>query len=191
MNNPYEAFSHGLIVSKLWLCEELEHVINNLNISQSKVHILGGWHNVLSFMMIVRQPNYYEQIDSYDIDLEATIVANKICDTWKFETPRVTNHTIDINQLRFDNSKNLIFINCSVDQVEGVNWYDIIPKNNIVVLQTTDIMTDPPPWTIVQRTPNIESLLEKYPVQTLLYKGIKNIDYGHLSYNRLMTIGIK
>lgn len=192
MDKPYEAFSHGLVISKLWLCEELEQILGELDISAPEVHILGGWHNILAFMMLIRKPTYYSSIDSYDLSKSSTEVANKICDTWKHEYPRVTNHNIDANDLVFKkDSKNLIFINCSIDQFIGTYWYDVIPYGNIVVLQTTDLEIGSVPWEITQHTKNVEILSQKYPLQKILFTGVKKIDYGDLRYNRLMVIGIK
>lgn len=191
MDDHYEAFSHGLVVSKIWLCEELEKILDRRKISKPEVYILGGWHNVLSFMLLTRRPNGYQFINSYDLDAKSTEVANKICDTWLYEFPRVTNYTENVNDLNFDTSKNAVFINCSVDQFNGTQWYDLIPTNSIVILQTTNVTTRLPPWNITQPCPNIRTLFERYPMQYLLYHGSKKINYQQFGYVRYMMIGFK
>ena len=75
MNN-LESFYHGLVVSKLWLCEELER---NCNSYKPNIKILGSWHNLMAFMLIIRRPNGYSKIDGYDMDIDAINVANQIC----------------------------------------------------------------------------------------------------------------
>ena len=191
MNNPYESFYHGLVVSKLWLCEELEKILDNDNIVNPSVNVLGGWHNLMSFMMVIRKPKYYKVFNSYDKDLEANEIAYRICDAWRIEEPKIYNHTANVSELDFSNSQNTIFINCSVDQFESSDWYKTIPIGSLVCMQTTDICDENPPWEINQRTKNINELMERYPMTKILYQGIKNIKYPNLEYNRLMLIGYK
>ena len=188
-NNPYEAFYHGLVTSKIWLCEELEKELGD-NIPS--VNILGGWHNLMSFIMLVRKPKSYKEINSYDKDPQATEVAYKICDTWRVEEPKVYNHTIDASELDFSTCTNTVFINCSVDQFNDDKWYKTIPNGSLVCLQTTDIIDDNPPWEINQKTRDITDFLYKYPVDDIIYTGSKRIKYGdNKYYNRLMIIGYK
>ena len=65
--NPFESFSHGLIASKLWLCEKLENAIDNESIQSPVVNILASWDSLLAFMMTVRRPNFYQVFNNYDI----------------------------------------------------------------------------------------------------------------------------
>ena len=53
MNKNYDAFSHGLVTSKLWLCEELENVIHNNNVKNPALNILGSWNNLLALMLLI------------------------------------------------------------------------------------------------------------------------------------------
>lgn len=192
MNNPYESFYHGLVLSKLWLCEELEKILDIEGIKKPTVNVLGGWHNLISFMMITRNPYRYQEFHSYDKDNESTNVANQICDTWKIEEPRVYNHTENVSLLDFSTCKNTVFINCSVDQFEDAKWFSTIPNGSIVCMQTTDIIDDNPKWEINQKTKDINELKQRYKLQTILYQNSKNIKYGdNLYYNRLMLIGYK
>jgi len=192
MSNPYESFSHGLISSKIWLCEELERIMFNQSIVNPAVNILGAWHNTLAFMMIVRKPKYYGVFNCYDLDNNAIDVANQICDTWKHEYPKVYNHAADASKIDFTSTGNeSIFINCSVDQFEGVDWYDKIPANRLVCLQTTNMSTDQTLWQVKQSSSNIVEFTERYKVGTLLYSGQKKIEYHGLTYDRYMMIGIK
>lgn len=191
-SNPYESFYHGLVVSKLWLCEELEKILDNINIEKPSISVLGGWHNLMSFMMVIRRPVFYKEFNSYDKDIEAVDVANKICDTWKYEYPKINNHCENVSLMDFSSTVNTVFINCSVDQFENVDWYKTIPTGSIVCLQTTDIVGDNLPWEINQQTKDIPELLSKYPMNDILFSGSKSIQYGdNLLYNRLMVIGYK
>lgn len=189
--NPYESFYHGLVLSKIWLCENLEKIIDEHNIINPDVCILGGWHNLLSFIMLTRRPNCYNRIKSYDKDIDATKVANSICDAWVVMDIKVENICVDVYELNFENSKNTIFINCSVDQFAKLVWYNTIPKGSLVCMQTTDIVDDNTKWEINQKTKDLYELKNKYPLTNVLFEGTKNFDYPSSPYNRLMTIGIK
>jgi len=192
MNNAYESFSHGLISSKIWLCDELEKAMHNRGMVNPAVNILGSWHNTLAFMMIVRKPKYYGVFNCYDLDSNSIDVANKICDTWKYEYPKVYNHVADASKINFTaTGSESIFINCSVDQFEGVEWYDKIPDNRLVCLQTTNLNVGHSLWEIKQSVDSIVEFTERYKVSTLLYSEQKKIEYSGLSYIRYMMIGIK
>jgi hypothetical protein len=188
----HESFSHGLVLSKLWLCEQLEQVLDNNSIKNPAVNILASWDSLLAFMLLTRRPKFYGVINAYDIDSTATENANKLCDHWIFEYPKVYNHTKDINTLDFSNTgTESIFINCSVDQMDNTSWYDIIPNNRLVCLQTTNLNVGHPLWEIKQSSDSIVEFTERYRVSTLLYSEQKKIEYSGLSYIRYMMIGIK
>lgn len=188
----FNSFNHGLVSSKLWLCEELEKAILNSHIPNPILHILGSWDNLLAFMLVIRQPKMYGVINGYDINSDAISTANLICDTWKYDYPKVYNFQADVNSLDFRNvGKESVFINCSVDQFEDTNWYDVIPEGNIVCLQTTDIDNTNEPWFNKQHTKNTYELKHRYPVKDLLYLSNKPIQYRNFGFNRFMMIGVK
>ena len=190
--NTYESFSHGLVASKLWLCERLEQVLDNESIKNPAVNILASWDSLLAFMMLTRRPRFYGVVNTYDIDVESTDNANKLCDHWQFEYPKVYNHTRDIKTLDFSNTGNeSIFINCSVDQLDNTSWYNIIPDNRLVCLQTTDLPTDTTEWNIKQSYADMSLFTETYKLRRLIYCDSININYGHLKFKRHMMIGIK
>ena len=116
--DTHESFYHGLIKSKLWLCEELETAIYRECISKPSLHILGCWDNLLAFMLLTRKPTFYYEVHGYDINPEAISNANKVCDMWKYESPKVYNHVQDVNNYDYSTCINSIFINCSIDQMD-------------------------------------------------------------------------
>lgn len=192
IKNSHESFSHGLVASKLWLCEKLENVIDNENIVNPSLHILASWDNLITFMLLTRRPKFYGVVNAYDMDSESTTNANKICDYWKFEYPKVYNHTRDINTLDFSNTgTESIFINTSVDQIDGTTWYNTIPDNRLVCLQTTNLPTTTTDWHIKQSYNILTNFTETYKVSRLLYCDSIDINYGHLKFKRHMMIGIK
>jgi len=189
--NTHESFSHSLVSSKLWLCENLERVLDDQVIKNPIVNILAGWDNLLGFMMLVRRPKFYGVINSYDLDPMHTEHADKITDYWMYEYPKVYNKTKDINTLDFTNAdKESVFINCSVDQMDGTDWYNIIPEGKLVCLQCTNLPVGHESWDVKQSY-TIEDLMTTYKMSRYLVCESKTFDYGHLSFNRHMLIGIK
>lgn len=182
---PYESFRHGLITSKLWLCKHLEEYLPK----DAKVAVLGSWTNILSFMLLTRNSDQYKLIDGYDLDDEATKVANEICDTWKFELPKVTNITQDINEINLENYN--VVINTSVEHINKDDWFSNIKPNSLVCIQASDVNIQSSPWYINNPIVNLDHLKTKYKLQTELFADSKTINYGHWGYNRHMIIGIK
>jgi len=183
------SFSHGQIVSKLWLCEELEKFCK----PKDDLYILGGWHNVLGFMLAVRKPNYYKKIHNIDIDINAILVADKVSNAWTNQL-YVDNHVIntcaDCNSYNFViNPESDVVINCSVEHFENNNWYNKLPSGTLVCIQSSDILESGGGW--IQKQPNkdLDTFLSRFPCKETLYVGTKRIQYPHQGYNRFMLIG--
>lgn len=190
--DTHESFYHGLVKSKLWLCEELEVAMYRECFNKPSLHILGCWDNLLAFMLLTRKPEYYNIVHGYDINPEAIANANKICGTWQIEEPKVINHLIDVNRYDYSNCINeTIFINCSIDQMDSNKWYDSIPVNSLVCIQAVDVTNPEFPWLIRQTTSSLDELINRFSFSTLLYSGIKRIQYPVNSYKRFMIIGRK
>jgi hypothetical protein len=187
MNNPYESLSHGLMVSKLWLCEELEKIIEETYTEKLSVCNLGCWTNILALLLLSRKSNLYNQIIGYDIDSEAIDVANKICDAWQFIEPKVINVLRNANDVEYNNIQ--LVINCSVEHIASNEWFTKIPVGTLVCIQSSN--SNDENWNILNYNPNIDSMHNKYPLQKILFQGIKEIRYDGWGYDRFMIIGIK
>ena len=189
--DTYESFYHGLVKSKLWLCEELEITMYSEMLKNPALHILGCWDNLLAFMLLTRKPEYYSTVYGYDIDPEAIYKANRICDMWLYESPKVYNYIQDVNNYDYSIHTNSIFINCSIDQMDSNNWYNSIPKGSLVCIQTTNMKDTEFPWFIKQTTNNLNELIDRFNFNKLLYYGEKHIQYKIEGYKRYMIIGTK
>jgi hypothetical protein len=186
----YESFSHSLVASKLWLCQNLENTIDAEVIKNPIIQILGGWDNLLGFMLNIRRPNFYGSIHNYDISPDHIAMADKLCDHWLYEYPKVYNSVADIRKLTFNFERQSIFVNCSVDQIEGTDWFGIIPEGSLVCLQCTDLPVGYEGWDI-QQSHTLDGLQKTYPLTQIKYSGYKEFDYSHLRFNRNMIIGFK
>lgn len=180
-----DSFSHGQILSKIWLCEELEkHIEPNCNIN-----ILGGWYNVLGFMLNVRRPNYYSLIRNIDQDHDAIIIADKIMDYYKIES-KVENICLDANSFIPYSSE--VYINCSVEHFESNDWYEKLYSGTLVCIQSSNMLNPNYPWLIKSPNPDIETLIERFPMSSIKFAGTKDIIYSPTNgYSRYMIIGIK
>ena len=189
--DTYESFYHGLVKSKIWLCEELETAIYGKYLTKPTLHILGCWDNLLAFMLLTRKSEYYNVVNGYDINPEAITKADRICDMWKYESPKVYNYVQDVNDYDYSKHTNSIFINCSIDQMDSNNWYNSVPKGSLVCIQTTNMKDPDFPWFIKQTTDSLDELVDRFKMSNLLYSGVKNIQYETYGYNRYMIIGNK
>lgn len=188
-DNPYESLSHGLMVSKLWLCEELEKTLFERYVAKVNVAVLGSWTNIIGLLMVTRNPRLYNKIYGYDIDKEAIMCADKICDTWKFIEPNIYNIVLDANDVDFAYID--VVINCSVEHMKESKWYDNIPEGTLVCLQSSNVDPNQHDWNIVNPNNSLQGLKQKYPLARVMYEGIKEIRYSHWGYDRYMVIGYK
>lgn len=177
----WDSFSHGQVISKLWLCEEFErHIPVN-----SKVFIFGGWHNVLGFMMQTRRPDHYCAIINIDQDSGAITIANKICDAWIYNQS-VANVVADCNTVEVEPGD--VVINCSVEHMSN-EWFTSLPKGTTVCIQSSDVTTMEEPWSIINPNPDMKTLVDRFPMAELIHLGTRRIQYSHFGYNRFMLIG--
>jgi hypothetical protein len=181
----YDAFSHGQIKSKLWLCDELEKHIP----TDSNVKILGSWYNVLAFMLLTRNRTKYQSIEGVDINPEVQPIADKICDYWLHEGQVVKNTTGDALSVCYDNTQ--VVINCSPEHMKNTDWYKKVPVGTLVCVQSISITDSAYPWLISTPHYSQEDMHLKYPMSSLNYSGQIRIDYGSWGYDRYMIIGIK
>ena len=189
--DPHESFYHGLIKSKLWLCEELEIAMYSEFIKEPSLHILGCWDNLMAFMLLTRKPELYTVVYGYDINPEAIDNANKVCDMWKYESPKVYNYIQDVNDYDYSKHTNSIFINCSIDQMDSDNWYNSVSTGSLVCIQTTNMVDPGFPWYIKQTTESLDELINKFNFTKLIYSGEKRMPYKESGFNRYMIIGCK
>jgi len=181
--NP-DSFSHGQVKSKMWLCEKLEpHVKDN-----SKVAILGGWVNLLGFMMLTRQPKKYEHIKSIDIDSESIDLADQINSYWIIERI-LRNEIADANT--FNTQGFDVVINCSAEHMENTTWFDRISPGTLVCIQSTNVIDIGDPWFVKTPSPTMDYFIKKYPLTDVKFTGILPIRYNNWGYDRFMLIGIK
>lgn len=179
----FNAFSHGQIQSKVWLCENLEpHLL-----PYSQVAIIGSWYNTLGLIMLARNESKYNMIMGIDKDQSSVDIANKITDAWQLgEHFKIRNTCSEIEKYDF-RSYNVV-INTSCEHMTS-DWFTKLAPYQTVCIQTSDMVTDDPTWNITNPNPTMEDFKKKYPMSQIFFEGEKLFDYGHLVYKRLMLIG--
>jgi len=183
----FDAFSHGQIQSKVWLCKELERFIH----ANLKVAILGSWYSVLTFMILTRNADRYQYILGIDIDPSTKEIADKITNAWQISKDfKVENIVADAN--KYDLSGYDLVINCSPEHMDGAEWFENLEYGTMVCIQSSNVTTkDDDVWKCVNPNESLEDLALKYPLSKYLFSGTKEIRYDDNGYDRFMLIGIK
>jgi hypothetical protein len=182
----YDAFSHGQIKSKLWLCDELEKYVQN----ESKIAILGGWYNILGFLLLARKQDKISSILNIDIDSSAIEIANKINESWMIGTgSKVNNIVADVSTYNYQGFD--VIINCSIEHIASNDWFYNITSGTLVCLQSSNVDLNDDIWKVINPNRTLDDLVKKYPLSQILYKDSLELVYNDGGYKRFMIIGIK
>jgi hypothetical protein len=176
-----DAFSSGQIGSKIWLCEELER----LNWQSDLTHIYGGWYALTAFLLLSRGIFQVNQIRSFDVDPACEPIADMINENWVWQNWKFKAFTTNCNEV-IKGSPDLI-INTSTEHFDSMEWFDNIPKGTRVVLQGNNMDHDDH----VVHSSNIDEFQSHYPLDHVNFAGQKSFVYPDWSFTRFMIIGIK
>lgn len=187
------AFMSGQMISKIWLCEELEniwgsHELEMYAANPATIWIYGGWYATTNFLLRARGNLPIRNCLTFDVDPEATRGALILNETYIF-LEQFNAITQDINQIEhpsFGGKPNII-INTSCEHIEDNTWFDRIPTGTLVVLQSNDM---PHEDHHANRT-SVDDMIALYPLSDLLFSGEKHFEYADWSFNRFMLIGFK
>jgi len=182
----FDAFSHGQIQSKLWLCKELEPFLPD----NAKVAVLGSWYNLVAFMLLTRNPDQCQAFLGIDLDPDVKPIADKIVDAWTIDG-KVQNLTADAGS--YDVSWYDVIINCSPEHMATNDWFENLEYGKLVCIQSSDVtIGDDDVWLCVNPNEELDDLAQKYPMSKYLFSGTKEIRYSDDNgYRRFMIIGIK
>ena len=186
-----DIFSSGQVGSKIWLCEELEKIVDP---EGKTIWIYGGWVGLLSFLLFARSNINISFIRSFDTNVESSKFADLVNNLWEWDQWKFKAFTEDINSLN-PNHPDLwsspppnIIINTATEHISNKTWWDRVSPNVLVVLQSNN-MKHPEHVEIVN---SIEEFKSLYPMDKLLYSGELSFDYGNdSSFIRYMLIGYK
>jgi hypothetical protein len=180
----YDAFSNGQIDSKIWLCDELEKIINVENV---KIWILGGWYSTTAFLLLSRNKMSIDHIRSFDIDPECQAIADRINNNWEIKEWKFKAFTKDCNKLDYSIEPPDIVINTSTEHFDSLEWFERIPVGTLVCLQGNN-MNHEDHFSIFE---NLSQFKKSFPLSSILFEGEKDFVYPDWKFNRYMLIGIK
>jgi hypothetical protein len=183
-----DAFASGQILSKLWLAETLEAVVEYQDILEPlKVLILGGWYGQLHLIFKLRKKLKIDYTTSIDIDPQVREIADKLNETWIWQSRKFSSITADVNSFEYDLSDYNTVINTSVEHITGTQWFDNIPNGAIVILQSNDMIHDDHS----NNHRSLEDFKNEFFMQEYYYDGVKMFQYPDKTFKRYMLIGKK
>jgi len=193
-----DCLSQGQIKSKRWLIDELVR----LDLDLGTVFLCAGWYATLATMLF-ESGIKIDKIRSFDLDPSCITIAevfNKpwIAENWNFKSITENILNIDYNShswTSWSTANNRMsnpitdipntIINTSCEHIENFDkWYNLIPKDKIVILQTNNYIEIEDH---VNCSNNLEEFRLQSPMANVLYEGELLLD----KYTRYMRIGIK
>jgi hypothetical protein len=193
-----DCFSRGQLQSKLWLVHELK----KCNVDLGTVFLCAGWYATLATMLFESNIKL-DNVRSFDIDPSCVDIAevfNKpwFVDQWRFKSITQDIMDIDYNEHTWQywsNANNRMsypitdspntIINTSCEHIENFSeWYDLIPNDKLVVLQSNNY------YEIEEHVNCVKDIKEfgnMAPMTGPLYAGELELP----KYKRFMLIGYK
>lgn len=178
-----DSFSNGQIDSKLWLCEELENLFDNID----HIWIYGGWYATTSFLLRSRNNIKIKKIYSYDIDPECEKVADMINENWVSKDWQFKAFTQDCNTLTPNKKEVDLVINTSTEHFDQMYWWNNIPKGMTVALQGNNM----PHEDHHVHTTDITEFKKIFPLSKIMYEGQLDFEYPDWNFTRFMLIGVR
>jgi len=183
-----DAFSSGQILSKIWLAEELEFVIKKLKFQPPlRILILGGWYGLTNFILQIRSNLNIEKIRSIDLDQDSCENADLINNLWVWQEWKFKSLVDDANYFEYSKEDFNLIINTSVEHIDSKKWFDKIPNDTLVVLQSNNMDHEDH----CRNHLSCEDLLLDFPLNKVYFSGEKLFEYPSWSFKRFMIIGKK
>lgn len=183
MNFDTDAFAHGPIESKLWLCNTLKKVIKTTAVNN--VIVLGSWNGTMAFLLHATAAVQFDKIFLVDPDSNCQQQARAICNSLDCQG-RLVIVEQDANTYNYPAGINLV-INTSTDNIVGSQWFENIPRYSWVALQgRTGGHRD-----CVQPYSSAEEFDCAYPMLFSQSAESKQFVYPDHTYTRYMKIGMK
>lgn len=173
------SFSKDLMLSKLYLLEELRSVFAQIGIDHiHTAYILGSWYGNLSVLMTLDNFPVDKIINvdknSYNIDMSSRMLARL--------GARLEHMSRDVNNLDYRQLRRpSLVVNTSCNDISGLQWFRRIPQGTIVALDAGDQLNS------VNQFDSVESLAKAYPLSRIIVKN----KFEYNDYRRFILIGIK
>jgi pimeloyl-ACP methyl ester carboxylesterase len=179
------SFTKDLLISKLWLWEELSDVLRELGIDHvNAVYVLGSWTGGVGMVLAAKHFDT-DTIINVDRDPNWIKASKDIANRMGFAD--LTQHMVsDANQIDYRQAQSpSVVINTSTNNIPGNQWFDNIPKGTIVVLQGRDVADSS------NSRGSLDNFVSDYPMQKVLFQGQLPLQDPETAYHRYMVIGIR
>lgn len=141
------AFTPVQMLSKIWLCEELEKslprhcegFIRKTKPRTARIWVLGGRYCLMNVILRARGVVPVRKVISLDLNPQTTQMALAVNDTY-VQRGEFEAHVQDINDLQYTEYGGApdVVINTACHCVEDEAWFYTIPDGTLVVLQSDD-----------------------------------------------------
>jgi hypothetical protein len=151
--------------------------------SISTVYILGSWFGNLALYMTLDPVIQVKKIINVETNRTMLDQSQRMLDhvgARNVEPMLKDANTLDYRQLGTDG----VVINCSLTDMDGTDWFQNIPDGTLVVMQARDQVDRKPFY-------STDDILEKFPLDQVLYHGSLKLKDPETAYNRYMVIGRK
>lgn len=196
-NYPWEAFSKGQIISKVWMLHTLiniRNVRNSLTMTWPglKIALLGCW--IALPVEELLSEFFVDRIYGFDIDPEAIRLAEqfneiRVRDEWKFKGVVADVTTLNTKDMLFETGGELInfcpdlIINTSAEHMDDT-WFETADEKQLIVVQSNN---DPNLEGHINTCASFEEFDKKYPMRDAVAQGTLTLP----NYTRFMKIGFK
>lgn len=173
------SFTRDLTTSKVWLMQELARI----NPAISTVYILGSWFGNLALYMTLDPMLQVKKIINVETDRSMLDQSKRMLDhvgARNVDYMLKDANTLDYRQLGTDG----VVINTSLTDMDGTEWFQNIPDGTVVVMQARDRVDRKPFY-------STDDILQKFPLDQVLYQGSLKLKDPETAYNRFMVIGRK
>lgn len=183
-----DAFSVAQMQSKQWMVQTLERTLQEHRPIEDgyRIWILAGWYALANLLIRTRNQIPVLEVRSFDQDPACEHIADSINCLWVYRAWEFKALTLDINRLEY-NPRPDVVINSSIEHMRSNQWFENIPRGTVVCLQASDMEDEDH----CNKFSNIRDLMTAYPLDELLYEGIKRFEFEDKAFYRVMIIGIK
>lgn len=180
------SWTRDLVFSKLWLAQQLQQILDDRDIATVPVaYILGSWYGNLS-TILRRAGVSIDRIIDVERNRQWLETGRQLQQHLGLEN--IQSMPADANQIDYRQLGNPgVVINTSLNDVKRDQWFDRIPPGTIVVLQGRDAV--PSSAAHVYHSP--DEILDRYPLDPVLYQGTMELTDPETDYTRSMVIGLK
>jgi hypothetical protein len=173
------SFTRDLTASKVWLLKELERIQDRF----STIYMLGSWYGNMALLMTLEGRIQADKIVLVEKNPEFLSGSKRILD--RVGVDNAEYMLADANRLDYRQLGDRgCVINTSLTDMPGRGWFLNIPEGTLVALQARD--QDPG-----QQFDSTQSIVDRFPLSTVLYHGRMGLRDPETEYTRYMVIGVK